>query len=69
MVNPSPYVIFDFGSWYLIGSSPEVMVKSEKNKKGQIVASLRPIAGTRPSGNPQQDLEYEKDLLNDPRDS
>ena len=51
MVNPSPYMsFFDFGSWYLIGSSPEVMVKAEKNKNSQIVASLRPIAGTRPRG-------------------
>ena len=31
IVNPSPYMaFFDFGSWYLIGSSPEVMVKAEK---------------------------------------
>ena len=29
MVNPSPYMsFFDFGSWYLIGSSPEVMAVS-----------------------------------------
>jgi len=70
MVNPSPYMsFFDFGSWYLIGSSPEVMVKAEKNKKNQIIASLRPIAGTRPRGNnPQQDLELEKDLLKDPKE-
>ena len=70
MVNPSPYMaFFDFGSWYLIGSSPEVMVKAEKNKKSQIIASLRPIAGTRPRGNdPQQDLEFEKDLLKDPKE-
>jgi len=70
MVNPSPYMsFFDFGSWYLIGSSPEVMVKAEKNKNSQIVASLRPIAGTRPRGNdPQEDLELEKDLLKDPKE-
>jgi len=70
MVNPSPYMsFFDFGSWYLIGSSPEVMVKAEKNKKNQVIASLRPIAGTRPRGNdPQQDLELEKDLLKDPKE-
>jgi len=70
MVNPSPYMsFFDFGSWFLIGSSPEVMVKAEKNKEGQIVASLRPIAGTRPRGNdPLQDLELEKDLLEDPKE-
>jgi len=70
MVNPSPYMsFFDFGSWYLIGSSPEVMVKAEKNKNSQIVASLRPIAGTRPRGNnSQQDVELEKDLLEDPKE-
>ena len=70
MVNPSPYMsFFDFGSWYLIGSSPEVMVKAEKNTKNQLVASLRPIAGTRPRGNdPKQDLALEKDLLKDPKE-
>ena len=70
MVNPSPYMsFFDFGSWYLIGSSPEVMVKAEKNKNSKIVASLRPIAGTRPRGiDNQQDLELEKDLLKDPKE-
>ena len=70
MVNPSPYMaFFDFGTWYLIGSSPEVMVKAEKNNNGQIVASLRPIAGTRPRGkDAAQDLKLEKDLLNDPKE-
>jgi len=70
MVNPSPYMaFFDFGSWYLIGSSPEVMVKAEKNKNNQIVASLRPIAGTRPRGkDAEEDLKFEKDLLNDPKE-
>ena len=70
MVNPSPYMsFFDFGSWYLIGSSPEVMVKAEKNKNSQIVASLRPIAGTRPRGSDnEQDMELEKDLIKDPKE-
>ncbi len=70
MVNPSPYMaFFDFGSWYLIGSSPEVMVKAEKNKNNKILASLRPIAGTRPRGqDAQQDLALEKDLLKDPKE-
>ena len=70
MVNPSPYMaFFDFGSWYLIGSSPEVMVKAEKNKQNQIIASLRPIAGTRPRGkDTEQDMKLEKDLLNDPKE-
>ena len=70
MVNPSPYMaFFDFGSWYLIGSSPEVMVKAESNSKNQIIASLRPIAGTRPRGrDAQQDQKLEKELLSDPKE-
>ena len=70
IVNPSPYMaFFDFGTWYLIGSSPEVMVKAETNKNNQIVASLRPIAGTRPRGkDTEEDLKFEKDLLNDPKE-
>ena len=70
MINPSPYMaFFDFGSWYLIGSSPEVMVKAEKKKDNQIIASLRPIAGTRPRGkDADEDLKFAKDLLNDPKE-
>ena len=42
-------------------------LKEKKNK--QIVASLRPIAGTRPRGSdPQEDSLLENDLLNDPKE-
>mgnify|MGYP002881142217 CR=1 FL=1 len=70
MINPSPYMAyFDFGSWFLIGSSPEVMVKAERKKNKQIVASLRPIAGTRPRGSDvDEDSLFETDLLNDPKE-
>ena len=70
MVNPSPYMaFFDFGDWFLIGSSPEVMVKAERTKTNEILASLRPIAGTRPRGRDlNEDLLLEKDLLNDPKE-
>ncbi len=70
MINPSPYMAyFDFGSWFLIGSSPEVMVKAERTKDDQIVASLRPIAGTRPRGiDANEDSLLEKDLLSDPKE-
>jgi anthranilate synthase component 1 len=69
MVNPSPYMaFFDFGDWYLIGSSPEVMVKAEPDQGG-IRASLRPIAGTRPRGrNELEDRNFEVDLLADPKE-
>ena len=70
MVNPSPYMaFFDFGDWFLIGSSPEVMVKAERSKNNKIIASLRPIAGTRPRGSDaEEDSELELDLLNDPKE-
>jgi anthranilate synthase component 1 len=40
---------FHFNDWQIIGSSPEVMVKAERAPSGSnIVATVRPIAGTRP---------------------
>jgi anthranilate synthase component 1 len=70
MVNPSPYMaFFNFGSWYLIGSSPEVMVKAEPDGQGAILASLRPIAGTRPRGrDTAEDQALETELLADPKE-
>ncbi len=71
MVNPSPYMaFFDFGDWQLIGSSPEVMVKAEPSTNDEgTLASLRPIAGTRPRGqNDFEDQELEADLLADPKE-
>ncbi len=69
MVNPSPYMaFFNFGGWYLIGSSPEVMVKAEP-VEGGVKASLRPIAGTRPRGADEaEDRALEQDLLADPKE-
>ena len=70
MVNPSPYMaFFNFGGWYLIGSSPEVMVKADPLPGGGIRASLRPIAGTRPRGADEaEDLALEAELLADPKE-
>jgi anthranilate synthase component 1 len=70
MVNPSPYMaFFNFGDWYLIGSSPEVMVKAEPVAGGDIQASLRPIAGTRPRGADEaEDRALEAELLADPKE-
>ncbi|WP_269621912.1 anthranilate synthase component I family protein [Prochlorococcus marinus] len=69
IVNPSPFMAFyDFGDWQLIGSSPEVMVQA-KPVGNQILATVRPIAGTRPRGNTEQeDFKLEKDLLADPKE-
>jgi anthranilate synthase component 1 len=70
MVNPSPYMaFFNFGGWYLIGSSPEVMVKADPRRDGRIRASLRPIAGTRPRGlDNDRDRALEAELLADPKE-
>jgi anthranilate synthase component 1 len=70
MINPSPYMaFFSFDGWYLIGSSPEVMVRAEPLPDGSVRASLRPIAGTRPRGeNEAEDAALEEELLADPKE-
>jgi len=69
-INPSPYMsFFNFEDWQIIGSSPEVMVKAERDPEGNMIATVRPIAGTRPRGKiPQEDLDLAADLLQDPKE-
>jgi anthranilate synthase component 1 len=69
-INPSPYMAyFHFQDWQIIGSSPEVMVKAERDAAGEIIATVRPIAGTRPRGKTtQEDLAFAADLLQDPKE-
>ncbi len=64
-VNPSPYLFFfKLDDMFLIGSSPEVMVRLEEG-----IAELRPIAGTRPRGrNEQEDRHFADELLEDPKE-
>jgi len=70
MVNPSPYMgFFSFNGWYLIGSSPEVMVKADPQPDGRVKASVRPIAGTRRRGeNEAEDQALALELLADPKE-
>ncbi len=72
LINPSPYMAyFNFKDWQIIGSSPEVMVKAEKTgvPGAPMVATVRPIAGTRKRGaNPQEDAALAADLLADPKE-
>jgi anthranilate synthase component 1 len=72
LINPSPYMAYiNFGDWQLIGSSPEVMVRADKDPKNEQVtkAIVRPIAGTRPRGKTvAEDEAYAKDLLGDPKE-
>jgi anthranilate synthase component I len=67
MLNPSPYMFyFDFGHLDLqvIGASPEMHVRLEDG-----VASVRPIAGTRPRGATQEeDNALADELLADPKE-
>jgi anthranilate synthase component I len=72
LINPSPYMAFmNFKDWQLIGSSPEVMVKAERQADADapLLATVRPIAGTRPRGKTfAEDRAYEKELLQDPKE-
>lgn len=71
MLNPAPYMFFfhfpeelDGEDFNIIGASPEMMVRLEDG-----VASVRPIAGTRPRGtNHEEDIQYEQNLLADPKE-
>ncbi|MGV8072971.1 MAG: anthranilate synthase component I family protein [Syntrophobacteraceae bacterium] len=64
-INPSPYLYYlHFGDTILVGSSPETMVRLENG-----IATLRPIAGTRPRGETEQeDRMLADELLQDPKE-
>ncbi|MGC9964315.1 MAG: anthranilate synthase component I family protein [Syntrophobacteraceae bacterium] len=64
-INPSPYLYFlHFDDTVLVGSSPETMVRLENG-----VATLRPIAGTRPRGKTEQrDRALADELLKDEKE-
>lgn len=63
--NPSPYMyFFDFDSFALVGSSPEILV----GLSGDTV-TIRPIAGTYPRGaTPEEDRKLQAELLRDPKE-
>lgn len=64
-LNPSPYLYyFNFGTFEIIGSSPEMIVKQEGNK-----VFTCPIAGTRPRGkDAEEDQLLKDDLLQDEKE-
>jgi len=64
-INPSPYMFFlDFKDFYLIGASPEILVRVEDG-----VVTSRPLAGTRRRGKtPAEDLALEKELRSDEKE-
>ncbi len=69
-LNPSPYMYYyDMGDHHVVGSSPEILVRQEKNAEGGETVTIRPIAGTRPRGaTPEADLANERELLADPKE-
>jgi anthranilate synthase component 1 len=68
-LNPSPYLYYyNMGGFQIVGSSPEILVRQERDAQGQTLA-IRPIAGTRPRGaNPAEDARLEAELLADPKE-
>lgn len=66
LLNPSPYMYFiDLGDRQVVGSSPEALARLNAGR-----AELRPIAGTRPRGNDDdEDNHLEKELLADPKEA
>jgi anthranilate synthase component I len=65
-LNPSPYMFFlRFNDEFtLMGASPELMVRLEDG-----VATVRPIAGTRPRGKTdEEDDLLAEELMNDPKE-
>ncbi|MCH4248123.1 MAG: anthranilate synthase component I [Acinetobacter populi] len=70
-LNPSPYLFLvqgytleDQKPFYIVGSSPEILCRLEDG-----IATVRPLAGTRPRGKTQEeDLALEKDLLSDEKE-
>jgi anthranilate synthase component I len=68
-LNPSPYMYFyDFGSFQVVGASPEILVRHESTPEGDKI-TIRPLAGTRPRGtSPEHDKAVEAELLADPKE-
>ena len=64
-INPSPFLFYlDLPEFALIGSSPEILVRTRDNE-----VTIRPIAGTRPRGkNSAEDQANKESLLADPKE-
>jgi anthranilate synthase component 1 len=84
-LNPSPYMYFyDFGDFYVVGASPEILVRQEAMPAppgvsgqspsaapgvAQQKVTIRPLAGTVPRGaTPELDLAAEVELINNPKE-
>ncbi|HJP12218.1 MAG TPA: anthranilate synthase component I [Gammaproteobacteria bacterium] len=66
ILNPSPYMYYlNLDDVFIVGSSPEILTRVDNNN----IATVRPIAGTRPRGKTiEEDIQLEKDLLQDKKE-
>ncbi|MCF8215612.1 MAG: anthranilate synthase component I [Chlorobium sp.] len=69
-VNPSPYLYyFDLAETKIVGSSPELLVKVQRDEQGRRIVDTRPIAGTRKRGSTyEEDACIAEELLADEKE-
>ena len=69
-INPSPYLYyFDLKEFEIVGSSPELLVKVERDSQGRRIVDTRPIAGTRHRGRTfEEDERNARELLADEKE-
>lgn len=69
-INPSPYLyFFDFEEFHVVGSSPELLVKVERDHAGRRIVDTRPIAGTRRRGESfEEDERNAQELISDEKE-
>lgn len=64
-LNPSPYLYYlNLDDFHIVGSSPEILVRKEGD-----IATIRPLAGTRPRGATRlEDTRLAEELLQDEKE-
>lgn len=69
-INPSPYLYyFDMEEFKIVGSSPELLVKVERDSHSRRIVDTRPIAGTRHRGSTfEEDERNARELLADEKE-
>lgn len=74
-VNPAPYMFYlHLDAFMVAGASPEILSRLEYRSNGDSqavngIATVRPIAGTRPRGkNKQEDDLLQQEMLKDPKE-
>lgn len=64
LVSPAPFTFYlDMGDQVIVGASPEKLLSLEAG-----LLEICPLAGTRPRGEGQEDIDLESDLMEDPKE-